>query len=119
MEMIVCTAPLTRSIDASPRLSACALAASSNRSEMIETEGTPRISRPKISRVWHVVHEPQSASASMAASHVAETSSKNSAGAGFVNVGLARRSIVADGYLLRPTPTSSNSLSVAKIRMQK
>ena len=66
-------------------------------SEMTETDGVPRISRPKMSRVWHVVHEPQSASASMATSHVSATSSRNSAGAGFVNVGLAMRSTVADG----------------------
>ena len=88
---------MTRTISARPSRSACADAASSKRSEMTETDGVPRISRPKMSRVWHVVHEPQSASASMATSHVSATSSRNSAGAGFVNVGLAMRSTVADG----------------------
>ena len=39
----------------------------------------------------HDVHEPQSASASITTSHVVEISCRRSIGAGFVNVGFAKR----------------------------
>ena len=81
-----------------PSFWACCRAALSKRSESSDTQIRPRCSSWKMSRVWHDVQEPQSASPSMAKfAPVATTSSMKSAGAGLVKVGLAIRRTVAVG----------------------
>ena len=60
------------------------------------TAGIPRLSSLVESCKLHVVHEPQSASASITASHFASTSfSITASGAGLVNVGFIARTIAA------------------------
>lgn len=68
-----------------------AMAASRNGSEATNTVGTPRASRLVVSCTLHVVHDPQSASPSMTASHSADICCWRSTEAGRVNVGLRYR----------------------------
>ena len=71
-----------------PRARDWAVAASRKGSEATTTPGSPRRSRSSMSCTLHVVHEPQSASASITASHWLAISWRRSTGAGLVNVGL-------------------------------
>mmetsp|Transcript_3683 Transcript_3683/g.9204 ORF Transcript_3683/g.9204 Transcript_3683/m.9204 type:complete len:202 (+) Transcript_3683:495-1100(+) len=63
------------------------------------TDGTPAASRRTESCIWHVQHDPQSASATTAAEHRDAISSRSLAGAGCEKVGLTKRSILSPGNL--------------------
>jgi len=78
----------TRCTSGRPRATACFSAASTNTSEAITTEGLRLTSNHTESCTLHVVHDPQSASASITKSLSSAIRRRSSSGAGLVNVGL-------------------------------
>ena len=80
----------TASRSVRPSRLACTLAAVRNSSVATGTAGIPRLSNPTLSCKLHVVHDPQSARASITPSTKASFSSSE-AGAGFVYVGFVSR----------------------------
>jgi hypothetical protein len=72
-----------------PKERPCAAAASTNSVEAIKAEGSPRLSRFMMSCKLHEVHEPQSASPSITASHSTLIFCVSSKGASLANVGFA------------------------------
>src|SRR5262247_1627965 len=76
-----------------PRAAACARAARWNSVEMTVAVGIPLSSKNTPSCTLHVVHDPQSARASMTASLVLRISARRSSGAGRAKVGLRLRMI--------------------------
>ena len=63
-------------------------AAETKGADATNTPGVPRLSRSLMSCTLHVVQLPQSANASITASHVVEISCRRSTGAGLVKVGV-------------------------------
>ena len=71
-----------------PRLADCACAAEMNPTVATNTPGIPRRSRSLMSCTLHDVQLPQSANASITASHDVAISWRRSTGAGLAKVGL-------------------------------
>ena len=91
-----------------PRATDWAAPAEMNSSVATNTPGTPRSSKSEMSCTLHDVQLPQSANASMTKLHCVAISCRKSTGAGFVNVGLEKRSTLA------PRSVSNSSMRFKK-----